>query len=672
MDRARNRRDLGSSGNDDRRDSADERKKALAELRHATHELHGTAAKLHKRGRFDEEEIRRLRAVLKRGARVRRAGVRAIREVAADYREQANRLAHRLPQESEEDPAMSEATNGEDRRSEVPSSDPLSDADAPSSVARAHGTRPSTSNGGRPPREFRIDECTDAQLELISERRRLVRLQLEKGKTAAEALDEVDLDCSVRSARMLKQKFEEEGTRGIVDKRWLRRPEQKVMTERVQVIVKKWYAGRRAAGTAAIARKVREECREEGLPEPSESSVRQYLNSLPEIEKLFLRDELDEWDQQGRDVVRVERARRANERWQIDHTTLDIWVRVKRGDEWVPVRPYLTLIIDAFSRSIPGFFLSTAYPDAWSVTLAVRHAVSAKETDGWFNRGLPTIVQHDQGSDFMSHLLRAWFEDLNVEVDPNPRHYPNATGKIERYFQTLDQGCLRLLPGHTGAIGTTPEAAANHVDRLLTREQLEEEIIRFIVEEYHHWTHSETEAKPAACWEETMGIPRMPAEENLKYLILKHPEERTVTKTGIRFTVDGKGGLYWAPELGEFWKKKVQIGYNPEDMESVLVYAADTGEYLCEAWIMGQEDSKHDIEDVKKTRNQRRRDLKQRTEAYRREVKEEDRRKARDADARSLAEEIEAEERSSDSSEAAEPDEDVEELMDELDRAMGE
>lgn len=329
-------------------------------------------------------------------------------------------------------------------------------AEPPVSVAQAHGTRPDTADNGRPPREFRIDELSEEQLELISERRRLVRLQLEEGKTAAEALDEVNLDCSARSARMLKQKFQEEGTLGLVDKRWLRRPERNVMTERVQMIAKKWYAGRRAAGPSAIARKVRKECGKKGLPEPSESAVRAYLDGLSEVEKLFLRRELDVWDQQGRDVVRVERARRANERWQIDHTTLDIWVRVKRGDDWVPVRPYLTLIIDSYSRSIPGFFLSTAHPDAWSVTLAVRHAVSAKEIDDWFNRGLPAIVQHDQGSDFMSHLLRVWFEDLNVEVDPNPRHYPNATGKIERFFQTLDQGCHRLLPGHTKAIGTTP------------------------------------------------------------------------------------------------------------------------------------------------------------------------------------------------------------------------
>jgi putative transposase len=671
VDRGRKRRDgRCGTGRHNQKDGNDARKEALTELRRATRELHGVAARLNARHRLDTEEVRRLRAVLKQGARVRRADAGAIREIAAEYRARAERLEDRLPSDSHEDLEMSESAPRAVEQDEVPAVDASHGTEPPTSGAQAHDARPETSNGGRPSREFRIDELSEEQLALFSERRRLVRLQLEEGKSAAEALEEVDLDCSARSARKYRQRFEEEGSRGLLDGRWLRQPERKVMTDRVQVIAKKWYAGRRAAGPSAIARKVREECRERGLPEPSEPAVRAFLDSLPEIEKLFLRNELDEWDQQGRPVVRVERARRANERWQIDHTTLDLWVRVRRGDEWVPVRPYLTLIIDAYSRSIPGFFLSTAHPDAWSVTLAVRNAVSVKDTDNWFNKGLPQVVQHDQGSDFMSHLLRAWFEDLNVAVDPNPPRYPNATGKIERFFDTLDRGYLRILPGHTDAVGTTEGAAANHLDRLLTREQLKDEITRFIVEDYHQWRHGETDAIPAERWEESMGIPRMPAGDDLKYLLPMYPEERTVTKTGIHFTVDGKGGLYWAPGLGESWKEKVNVRYNPEDMQSVLVYAADTSEYLCEAWIMGREDSKYDIGDVKKDRTQLRRGAKQRTQKYREEVEEQDRRKAQDAEARAIADEAEADAPASD--DPAPDDPDVADAMEELERAMGE
>jgi putative transposase len=547
----------------------------------------------------------------------------------------------------------------------------LKDAVPPASVAQAHGTQLPATNG-KDFSEFRIDERTDEQLELVVKRRRLVRLQIEDGMTAREALEKVGLDCTPRSARMLKQKFQEQGILGIVDKRWLRRPGRSVLVKDVQVLIKKWYAGRRAAGPTAIARKVRKECRERDLPEPSDSAVRTFLDELPMVEKLFLRDQLDEWDQQGRPVVRVERAHRANEIWQIDHTTLNIWVRLRCGEEWIAVRPYLTGIVDVYSRSIPGFFVSTAHPDAWSVTLAVRHAVSAKAVDGWFNHGLPDRVQHDRGSDFMSHMLQGWFADQNVEVVPNPPKYPNETGIVERFFGTLDRGCLRLLPGHIDAVGTSQGAADKQIDRLLTRQQLKGEITRFVIEEYHHWHHREIDSKPAIRWEEGMGIPRMPAQGDLNSLILKHPDERTVTRTGIQFNIDEGGGRYWCPALCEHWKRTVRIGYNPEDLESVLVYASDTGEYLCEAWIMGHDDSKYDIGDIKRTRNQFRRGLKQRTAKYRREVEEEDRRKAREAAALEMAEKVESEDHPSNPPEGDDREEEVEQLMEELNRAMGE
>lgn len=645
------------------------RKEALAQLRESTRELHSTAAELYRQDRMDDEEIRRLRWTLKRGARVRRASPSAIREVVDQYRQRAARLEERLEVEEQVTEVNGTAPHDAEPNQEVAGESRCEGS--PTSVAQAHGRSPEASRETQHLSEFRIDERTEEQLALISERRRLVRLQIEKGMTAREAVERVDLDCSDRSARRFRQRFEREGILGIVDKRWLRKTKRSKLTEEVQVEIKKWYAGRRAAGPTAIARKVRDECRKRGLPEPSDSAVRAFLNNLSTVEKLFLRDELEVWDQQGRPVVRVERARRANERWQIDHTTLDIWIRIRRGEEWVPARPYLTGIIDAYSRSIPGFFLSTAHPDAWSVTLAIRHAVSVKEDKGWSNKGLPQIIHHDHGSDFMSHLLQGWFADQNVEVEPNPPRYPNATGKIERFFGTLDRGCLRLLPGHTEANGVTEGAAVKRLDRLLTREQLKEEITRWIVEEYHHRTRRKTGAKPAIRWEESMGIPRMPPVDDFRYLIVKSPNERTVSKTGIDFTVDGERRRYWCPELTQHWKRKVRIGYNPEDLESLLIYAADTGEYLCEAWIMEREDSKYDKGDVKKVRTQFRRGLKQRMEGYRREVEEEDRRKAREAEARALAEEIEAEDQTSDDADAADPEEDVQQLMEELNRAMG-
>jgi hypothetical protein len=70
----------------------------------------------------------------------------------------------------------------------------------------------------------------------------------------------------------------------------------------------------------------------------------------------------------------------------------------------------------------------------------------------------------------------------------------------------------------------------------------------------------------------------------------------------------------------------VRLAYNPEDMESVLVYCAATGERICEAFDMRGDDSRYTIEDIRTTRSQFRRGIVERIKDYHDEIKAEDRR----------------------------------------------
>jgi hypothetical protein len=84
--------------------------------------------------------------------------------------------------------------------------------------------------------------------------------------------------------------------------------------------------------------------------------------------------------------------------------------------------------------------------------------------------------------------------------------------------------------------------------------------------------------------------------------------------------------------LVELIGRDVQIRFNPEDLHSILLYDKFTEEYICEAWIMGQPDSKYNHEDVKEVRTQFRAGLVDRLDGYAKEVQEEDRRAARKAE----------------------------------------
>ena len=52
----------------------------------------------------------------------------------------------------------------------------------------------------------------------------------------------------------------------------------------------------------------------------------------------------------------------------------------------------------------------------------------------------------------------------------------------------------------------------------------------------------------------------------MNLLMLKADRVRTVTQEGVKFTLGGQGGTYIAEELQHYWKCKVVIRYNPEDL----------------------------------------------------------------------------------------------------------
>jgi hypothetical protein len=107
---------------------------------------------------------------------------------------------------------------------------------------------------------------------------------------------------------------------------------------------------------------------------------------------------------------------------------------------------------------------------------------------------------------------------------------------------------------------------------------------------------------------------RMPeSEDALNLMLLKSDKERTVRNTGLTFRFGDSGAederIYWAPELTFHIGEKVRLRYNPEDRASILVYSAATDRYICEAWLMGDEDSRYTIADVQKARSEFRRGL---------------------------------------------------------------
>ena len=76
------------------------------------------------------------------------------------------------------------------------------------------------------------------------------------------------------------------------------------------------------------------------------------------------------------ELIHRREADRSNSVWQADHTLLDIML-LREGGE--PAKPWLTVILDDYSRAVAGYFLSFGAPSAAQTALALRQAIWRKQ-----------------------------------------------------------------------------------------------------------------------------------------------------------------------------------------------------------------------------------------------------------------------------------------------------
>jgi transposase InsO family protein len=114
-------------------------------------------------------------------------------------------------------------------------------------------------------------------------------------------------------------------------------------------------------------------------------------------------------------LVHRREATGPNAIWQADHTPLDILLICPDGKT---ANPWLTVVIDDYSRAVAGYFLSYEAPSALHTSLALRQAIWRKEDSRWTVCGIPDVLYTDNGSDFTSRHLEQVSADLKGEEIP--------------------------------------------------------------------------------------------------------------------------------------------------------------------------------------------------------------------------------------------------------------
>jgi len=348
---------------------------------------------------------------------------------------------------------------------------------------------------------------------------------------------------------------------------------------------------------AFIHRRVTDIARDRGVPAPSYSSVRAIINAIDP----GLRTLAQHGDAAYRDRFELVFRRTAtgpNEQWQADHTLLDVMILDKTGDQ---VRPWLTVVLDDYSRAVAGYTVFLGAPAAEQTALALHQAVNRKTDPAWPMSGLPDVLYSDHGSDFTSARLEQVCLDTHIQLIHSRVGVPQGRGKIERFYGTITTELLPHLPGHIPH-GTNGKPASPPA---LNLEQLDGILERFIVTDYNQRRHSQTGETPTHRWSASGFIPRSPARpEDLDLLLLTAAATRKVQRDGVQFA----STRYISPVLAAYVGEQVTVRFNPRDVGEIRVYF--NNEYLCRAIAPELAARSISLEELRAARSKRRRELK--------------------------------------------------------------
>jgi putative transposase len=172
--------------------------------------------------------------------------------------------------------------------------------------------------------------------------------------------------------------------------------------------------------------------------------------------------------------------------WQADHTLLDIWVLDEKGQ---PAKPWLTIILDDYSRSVAGYRIGFQAPSALQTALTLRQAIWRKQDAHWHMCGIPSTFYTDHGSDFTSQHFEQVAADLKIELIFSQFGVPRGRGKIERFFSTVNQLLLSHLPGYSPL--ESKETSAS-----LTLSAFEARFRAWLLEDYHYRPQKEINGAP--------------------------------------------------------------------------------------------------------------------------------------------------------------------------------
>lgn len=438
-----------------------------------------------------------------------------------------------------------------------------------------------------------LTALTEAQRELAMERFSLFKPALEDGVSQTQIAQTHGL--SLRTIQRWMQAYRTRGLVGLAKAERSDQGKRRGMPTTLVQLIEGLALQTPKRSAAAIQRQVSTIAVEQGWTSPSYSRVYDIIRHLdPAL--VTLAHEGAKAYAETFDLVYRREASHANAMWQADHTLLPIWLLDEHSK---PAKPWLTIILDDFSRAVVGYFLGFQRATAWQTALTLHQAIWRKEQPQWHICGIPSTFYTDNGSDFISKHMEQVAADIKMELIFSLPGAPRGRGKIERFFGTVKQMLIPELPGYAPK-GSTAIAAS------LTLPEFEQRFCSWLLSEYHQRRHEETQQAPQARWEAGGFLPRMPDSlEQLDLLLLTVAKGRKVHSDGIHWS----GRHYLDTTLAAYVGEEVTIRYDPRDAAEIRVFYRDR--FLCRAICPELSGQKISLKDIIQARNERRKQVRQ-------------------------------------------------------------
>lgn len=304
-------------------------------------------------------------------------------------------------------------------------------------------------------------------------------------------------------------------------------------------------------------------CEEQGFKTPHENTFRYHLKQYDAQKRMAAQKGKRTAKQHYEGVATGMHESIAPLHWvEIDHTIADVMLVDDDDKRKTLGRPWVTFIIDVFSRMIIGFYVSFDSPGAFGTGKAIVHAMLPK--DKWLSGydlnpqlwpcwGVMKNIRCDNAREFKGNMLIEASKVYGMNFEFRAPKNPKSGTYIERFMGTFGMW-LKDLSGATAVSKELRSHGKPEKTAALTLEDFKK-WLTIAVAIYHNDYHSGIGMSPLEKWNDGLynkatgiGLPGVIQDEPRMRLDFLPFVKRTVQRTGVKINKI----FYWGDVLSKY------------------------------------------------------------------------------------------------------------------------